>query len=156
MKRSPMSRGSGFKRPVFERTRTVAEPIPMRLRRNAVFARMDVLAAPPIEKFDYVRSRKLLNAVKTLECQHCGVSGPSDPAHSNQGCHGKAKGVKASDIYVAALCRADHQEIDQGSRLTQDERVTLWTNAWRKTVRELLKRGLWPANVPVPDTRQFH
>lgn len=155
MNRTPMKRGQGFKRKAPERVRTVAEPIPMHLRRNAVFARMDVPAAR-IEKFTYVRSRPLLNAIKALPCQHCGASGPSDPAHSNQGAHGKGKGIKASDVFVAALCRADHNELDQGSRLTQDERVALWTNAWRKTVRELLKRGLWPLDVPVPDIRRMN
>lgn len=153
LRRTAMSKGNGFKRPVIERTRTIAEPIPMHLRRNAVFARMEVPAEPPIEKFAYVRSRPLLNAIKTLDCQHCGARGPSDPAHSNQAVHGKGKGVKASDVYAAALCRADHNEIDQGSKLTHEERVTLWTNAWRKTVRALLKQGLWPANVQVPDIR---
>lgn len=148
-----MLKRSGFKRKTIERPKAVATPIPMHLRRNAVFARMDVAAAPPIEKFAYVRSRPLLNAIKTLDCQHCGARGPSDPAHSNQAAHGKGKGVKASDVFAAALCRADHDAIDQGSRLTHDERVTLWTNAWRKTVRELLKQGLWPVNVPVPDIR---
>jgi len=151
-----MLKRSGFKRPVLERVRTVAEPIPMHLRRNAVYARMDVPAEPPIAKFAYVRSRPLLNAIKALPCQHCGASGPSDPAHSNQGAHGKGKGIKASDVYVAALCRADHNAIDQGSRLTHDERVELWTNAWRATVRELVKRGTWPQEIPIPDIRRMN
>jgi hypothetical protein len=146
-----MARGSGFKRPVLERVRTVHKPVPLDQRRGSI-ARVAMPAAP-IEKFAYVRNRSLLNAIKTLDCQHCGARGPSDPAHSNQGAHGKGKGVKASDVYAAALCRADHNAIDQGSMLTHDERVTLWTNAWRKTVRELVKRGLWPANVEIPDIR---
>lgn len=151
-----MLRRTGFKRKQPERVRAVATPIPMHLRRNAVFARMDVPAAPPVAKFEYVRSRALLNAIKALECQHCGCAGPSDPAHSNQAAHGKGKGIKASDVYAAALCRADHNELDQGSRLTQEERVEMWTNAWRKTVRELLKRGMWPLDVAVPDIRQMN
>lgn len=152
MNRTPMKRGQGFKRPVLERVRTIHKPIPLDPRRGSM-APVAGIPASTITKFTYVRSRPLLNAIKTLECQHCGASGPSDPAHSNQGVHGKGKGVKASDVFAAALCRHDHNEIDQGSRLTQDERVTLWTNAWRKTVRELLKRGLWPANVEIPDIR---
>lgn len=147
-----MLKRTGFKRPVLERVRTVAEPIPMHLRRNAVFARVEA-PAPPIEKFTYVRSRPLLNAIKALPCQHCGASGPSDPAHSNELRHGKAKGRKASDIYVAALCRADHQELDQGHRLSKDERQAMWADAWRKTVRELVRRGTWPLGVPIPDIR---
>ncbi len=112
-------------------------------------------ASEPLVKFTYIRSRPLLDAIKALPCQHCGAAGPSDPAHSNQAAHGKGKGIKASDIYTAALCRHDHNEIDQGSRLTQDERVALWTAAWRKTVRELLRRGTWPLSVPVPDIRRL-
>lgn len=155
MKRSPMSRGSGFKRPVLERVRTVHKPIPLELRRGVISPAAST-PADPLAKFVYVRSRKLLNAIKTLECQHCGCAGPSDPAHSNQSCHGKGGRIKASDVYVAALCRADHDELDQGSRLTQEERVTLWTNAWRRTVRELLRRGLWPIEIPIPDIRSFN
>lgn len=104
-------------------------------------------------KFTYVRSRKLLAAIKTLACQCCGVPGPSDPAHSNQGCHGKAKGVKASDVFVAALCRACHRMIDQGSGLLESERVAIWMQAWRDTVRELLRQGIWPPEIEIPDIR---
>lgn len=155
MKRTPMSRGAGFKRPTIKKSLTVHRPIPAEQRRGAM---VPVAGIPvsAIAKFDYVRSRPLLDAIKALDCQHCGARGPSDPAHSNQAAHGKGKGIKASDVFAAALCRADHNELDQGSRLSQDERVTLWTNAWRKTVRELLKRGTWPLNVPVPDIRRMN
>lgn len=144
---------SGFKRPQIERKRSVPEAIPMHLRRNAVFARCDVPAAPPVEKFEYVRSRKLLDAIKTLPCQHCGAPAPSDPAHSNQQCHGKGKSIKASDVFTAALCRECHRETDQGHRLTYAERIELWSSAWRKTVAALLREGLWPMEIPIPDTR---
>lgn len=109
-----------------------------------------------VPKFAYVRDRKLLDAIKTLPCQCCGAAAPSDPAHSNQSCHGKGKSKKASDVFVAALCRNCHSAVDQGSHLTQDERVAIWTAAWRATVRELLRLGLWPAEIPVPDIRVFH
>ncbi|MBX3610379.1 MAG: hypothetical protein KF871_10845 [Hydrogenophaga sp.] len=109
-----------------------------------------------ISKFAYVRSRELLDAIKTLPCQCCGAAGPSDPAHSNQSVHGKGKSIKASDVFVAALCRTCHRLIDQGSRLSREERVAIWTAAWRSTVRELLRRGIWPTQIPVPDTRVFN
>ena len=147
---------TGFKRPQIERKRSVAEAIPMHLRRNAVFARCDFPAAPPVEKFEYVRSRKLLDAIKTLPCQHCGAPAPSDPAHSNQSVHGKGKSIKASDVFTAALCRTCHHTIDQGHRLTQEERLTLWTDAWRKTVAALMREGLWPMEIPIPDTRRMN
>lgn len=109
-----------------------------------------------VPKFVYVRSRKLLDAIKTLPCQCCGAAAPSDPAHSNQSQHGKGKSIKASDVFAAALCRTCHRLIDQGSRLPRDERIAIWNSAWRATVRELLRLGLWPTEIPVPDTRVFH
>lgn len=106
-------------------------------------------------KFAYVRSRKLLAAVRKLACQCCGAAAPSDPAHSNQSCHGKGKSIKASDVYVAALCRACHRLIDQGSTLDEAERVAIWMDAWRATVRALLRLGMWPPDVEIPDIRRF-
>lgn len=104
-------------------------------------------------KFFYVRSRKLLAAIKTLPCQCCGASAPSDPSHSNQSCHGKGTRVKASDVYVAAMCRTCHRMIDQGSWLAEDERIAIWMEAWRATVRALLRLGLWPSEIDIPDIR---
>ena len=110
-----------------------------------------------IQKFTYVRSKPLLQACRQLACQHCGTDdGTVCAAHSNQAQHGKGKSIKASDIYVAALCFRCHTELDQGAPLSRGERVAMWFTAWRATVRELLRRGLWPLTVPVPDIRSFH
>lgn len=100
-------------------------------------------------KFPYVRSKPLLKAVATLPCQICGSHG-TQASHSNQAIHGKGRSIKASDIYIAALCMACHYEIDQGSRLSKAERISLWTQAHRKTIKELSALGLWPANLPKP------
>lgn len=105
-------------------------------------------------KFQYIRSKALLKAVASLPCQLCGHPW-AQAAHSNQAIHGKGRGIKASDIYTAALCQRDHHEIDQGHTLTKEQRIELWTNAHIKTVKTLVSRGLWPANVPIPDIRQF-
>lgn len=107
-------------------------------------------------KFTYIRSRKLLQAVAGLPCMHCGAHGSTQAAHSNQSAHGKGRGIKASDVFVAALCWICHQMLDQGSRLSRAERIDLWTTAWRNTVRALVQRGEWPSDVPVPDIRLFH
>jgi len=104
-------------------------------------------------KFSYVRSKKLLRAVASLPCQHCGREGYTQAAHSNQGEHGKGRGIKASDIYTAALCETCHAALDQGSHLSRDQRQDLWGNAWRRTVRTLLASGEWPHDVAVPDIR---
>lgn len=102
-------------------------------------------------KFTYVRSRKLLEACRDLACQHCGRDdGTVVAAHSNQAKHGKGRAIKASDVFVAALCMGCHYAIDQGRGLIQSERLALWTVAHAKTVIELVKRGLWPVDVPVP------
>ena len=103
-------------------------------------------------KFQYVRSKALLKAVASLPCQLCGHPW-TQAAHSNQLIHGKGRGQKASDIYTAALCLHHHHEIDQGNKLSKQERIDLWTTAWRQTVVELVSRGEWPQDVPIPDIR---
>lgn len=109
-----------------------------------------------LPKHDYVRSPKLLAAVRTLPCQHTGTVGQTEAAHSNWAM-GKGMGIKADDSRVAALCRSVHRDLDHGSKLTETQRKTLWWTAHCKTVRLLLARGLWPDDVPVPDieTRPF-
>ncbi len=62
-------------------------------------------------KFEYFRSRKHLDAIKSLPCCVCGTS-PVDPAHSNSMSHGKGRGIKSSDEFVIPLCRVHHQNFD--------------------------------------------
>ena len=100
-------------------------------------------------KTQYVRSKRLLEVVASLNCQNCGHY-QSQAAHSNW--HGgKGRGIKASDNYVAALCQSCHHNIDQGNELTKDERQTLWVNAHLKTLHYLLNTDQWPTNVPITD-----
>lgn len=107
-------------------------------------------------KHQYIRSRKMMEAYRLIPCQRCGrADGTVCGAHSNQGQHGKGRSIKADDNQAASLCHSCHYEIDQGSSLSRDERTKLWEQAQAKTVRELLSRGLWPMNVPIPDTRRF-
>lgn len=105
----------------------------------------------PLPKFVYVRSQALLDNVKQLDCTHCNRHGPSDPAHSNWAIHGKGKSVKASDIFIAALCRLCHRRLDQGRHLTEEERQRMWWHAHVWTVKEMLGRSLWPLHLPIPD-----
>jgi hypothetical protein len=100
-------------------------------------------------KHAYVRSKKLLMAVASLDCQVCGSGHMVQAAHSNWG-GGKGRGVKADDNLVAALCLKCHHEIDQGKTLTKQERQEKWEKAHKKTVQRLLDLNLWPDNVPVP------
>jgi hypothetical protein len=107
-----------------------------------------------IEKFPYVRSKKLLEACREIQCQVCGVAdGTVVAAHSNQLRHGKGRSIKASDVFVAAMCYRHHLEVDQGHGLSKTQKVDMWDAAHRNTVRELVKRGLWPSDCPIPDIR---
>lgn len=104
-----------------------------------------------IPKFDYVRSPALLKACREIPCQNCGrTDGTVVAAHSNQAEHGKGRGIKASDVYVAALCTWCHTDLDQGSRMNRAERVSMWTTAHVRTVAELQRLNLWPARIPAP------
>jgi hypothetical protein len=89
-----------------------------------------------------VRSKRLLQLVASLPCQHCGNEHHVQAAHSNWSEHGKGKGIKASDIYTAALCLRCHYEIDQGPNLSKEQRKEMWTNAHIKT-KELVQQ-VWP------------
>jgi hypothetical protein len=107
-----------------------------------------------IPKRQPIRSKALLEACRQIPCQHSGIQdGTVCAAHSNWAEHGKGKGQKADDNRVAALCFRVHQELDQGKRWSRAERRAIWWAAHVKTVRELISRGLWPLEVPVPDIR---
>ncbi len=100
-----------------------------------------------IPKFNYFRSKKHLKNVASLCCQHCGIDGYTQAAHSNQLQHGKGRGIKASDEYTAALCLKCHYELDQGKNLSKDERVEMWEQAHKRTVAELKRLGVWPEEL---------
>jgi hypothetical protein len=103
------------------------------------------------QKFEYVRSKKLMEAYRLLPCQICGVDdGTVCGAHSNQAKHGKGRGIKASDIYCASLCQRCHMMIDQGAHMTREERESAWNAAHEKTVGALVRIGLWPEGIAVP------
>ena len=84
-------------------------------------------------KFNYFRSRKYLMNVAALPCQNCYIEGQTQASHSNWSGHGKAKSLKASDEFVAALCQKCHYEVDQGKTLTKQEKSQMWHNAFVKT-----------------------
>lgn len=104
-----------------------------------------------IAKTQYIRSSKLMQAYRKIPCMHCGIAdGSVCGAHSNQAKHGKAKGIKASDIYAASLCHVCHHALDQGRSMSRTERVQMWERAHARTIEALRERGLWPADVPFP------
>jgi hypothetical protein len=55
-------------------------------------------------------------------------------AHSNQLRDGKGRSIKAHDYRIAALCFRCHAGLDQGSKMSKEDRVDIWEMAHRKTV----------------------
>ncbi len=81
------------------------------------------------------RNKKLLETVRGSPCQLCGAEdGTVVAAHSNQLRDGKGRSIKAHDYRIAALCFSCHSQIDQGSKMSREDRVEIWEMAHRKTV----------------------
>lgn len=102
------------------------------------------------QKFQYFRSKKHLENVASLPCQHCGLEGQTQAAHSNMAVHGKGRGIKASDVFAAALCFACHHDLDAGHSLTKDEKQKMFFDALKSTWIELQKRDLILIDSPDP------
>jgi len=100
-----------------------------------------------IVKHKYIRSKKLLKLVAGLDCQACGSGEMVQAAHTNWG-GGKGRGIKADDNLVAALCLKCHYEIDQGAKLSKEERMQMWQKAHARTVNSL--RSVWPVDILLP------
>ena len=93
-------------------------------------------------KTQYLRDKKRLQSCRDLPCQNCGTEdGTVVAAHSNSGAHGKGRGIKASDEFVAALCFTCHANLDQGTG-TKEDKSQMWHNAHLKTI------ALLDANIP--------
>ena len=111
--------------------------LPNNTRSGGQLVRLDAPTGDPA----MYRNPKLLKAVASLPCQECGKEG-TQAAHANWSWSGKGMGIKAHDMYVAALCPECHYILDQGKDLAKWEREELWMRAWRKTMFELFDRGL--------------
>lgn len=113
----------------------------------------NAVSVRPVPKHEYVRSKALREAYRLIPCQHCDRDdGTVCCAHANSQAFGKGFGIKADDNRGASLCAQCHVPLlDQGSKLTKEERRVIFWSAHVRSVRMLMARGLWPAGVPVPD-----
>lgn len=85
------------------------------------------------------RSSKWLAAVRKIEtCVICGAYGVQ-AAHINES---KGMGMKTHDVWTAALCPACHHELDNGHKLTREERRETLRKAVLDTIALLARRGL--------------
>jgi hypothetical protein len=95
------------------------------------------------QKEKIYRNPNLLKNVRSSPCQNCGTEdGTVVAAHSNQLRDGKGRSLKAHDYRIAALCYTCHAELDQGLRMSKQERVNMWENAHRKTIGWLFDNDL--------------
>ena len=89
------------------------------------------------------RNKKLLELLRQLPCQNCGIeNGTIVACHSNQSKHGKGMGMKAPDSLVCALCSTCHYELDNGRKLSKEERRHLWDQAYIKTMQYLIEHEM--------------
>jgi hypothetical protein len=101
-----------------------------------------------LQKNPRYENRKLLDLANGMACQGCGrEDGTIVMAHSNKSIHGKAKGMKAHDCFVAALCHACHYWIDFGARdyliwsCTPDHKLEFFRRASESTMLHLWREG---------------
>lgn len=92
-------------------------------------------------------------ALRKLPCQNCGNDdGTIVAAHSNQYEHGKGKGLKAHDCFVAALCHRCHLWLDNQGGFGKDpagvfdntraDKITMFNKAMHKTWLVLWQAGV--------------
>jgi hypothetical protein len=153
-----MKRGAPMKRTVFARRPPridigSATRILRPIRQVAPFTLTAPVQTP---KHEYIRSPALMKAYRLLPCQHCGISdGTVCGAHSNWAPHHKGGSIKADDNRAASLCSWCHYMVDQGNAWSYEQKRSNWVNAHAKTVTQLVLRGLWPKDVPVPETAEL-
>lgn len=91
------------------------------------------------------RNRPLLDLAYGYGCMlrlPCCTGGDcGEPAHSNQGIHGKAGAMKAHDCFHVPACRECHAELDQGMTMTRDEKNAAWARAFGEYLARLFADG---------------
>lgn len=93
----------------------------------------------------HLRSRALLDMAYEEECYlrlPCCEGGAGEPAHSNQGIHGKGGAIKAHDCFHVPACRPCHRELDQGKTMTRDEKAAVWNRAFGEYLPVLMAKLL--------------
>ena len=92
------------------------------------------------------RSRDLLNLCYEFDCllriEGVCTGGTGEPCHANWPEHGKGMSMKAHDCYAVPGCRACHMALDQGSKLSGEQRKDIWLRAFWRYLPMLWQRGL--------------
>lgn len=131
---------SGFKRA--EYTKPPRPPLTLGNKVSAAMVKSGEGVSVP--KFDYVRSKPLMEAYRRLACQNCEVAdGTVCGAHSNWAEHGKGRSIKASDVFCASLCYSCHTWLDTSGENPNEQRL-MWNRAHLKTIGSLIELSWEP------------
>jgi len=135
---------SSFKKPVYERKRTVHQPIPESMRRPVSFARADE-AAEPVLKEAPIQHAGYMGLVRKMNCAHCGKPGPSQFCHSDEG---KGTGIKSDCRLGWPGCAQCHHDIGTARIYPKEQRRQIEAEMARRTRHQIESMGLWPKNLP--------
>lgn len=106
-----------------------------------------------LQKNTRYQNKSLLELAKYMPCQGCGAEdGTIVMAHSNFAIHGKAKGMKAHDCFVAALCQECHAWLDSGTKPyfngygmqwqpTREDKLEFFRRSMESTVLHIWRTG---------------
>lgn len=120
MKRTPMQRSCGFKQGGSQLARTPLKK--SRPKRRPMAERRYALACRDEPCYLLIPGAPSHDRATVVDC------------HSNQLKHGKGGAIKAADLYTVPGCAWCHHQIDQGSRLTKEERRAYWDDAYARWV----------------------
>lgn len=102
-----------------------------------------------LHKIQQYRNPQLLRLANGMPCMGCGCQdGTIVMAHSDFSIHGKAKGMKAHDCFVAALCHTCHTWLGSGTKnyliweAGRSDKLEFFRRAHEKTMLHLWGDGL--------------
>ena len=92
------------------------------------------------------RNKKILMSAKGQPCTVHSIWCNGNPettvaAHSNQSIHGKSRGMKAHECYIAYACSDCHRWLDE-SAASRAEKVEAFNAAMHRTWLLLLQNGV--------------
>jgi len=151
MRRTPMARGAGFKRPAYTpRPQREQDETPSATPdhpRKASAARMSLCTshAAPIDKENAPQHLGYMNLVRALPCAHCGKAPRSVFCHSDEG---KGMGIKSDCRQGWPGCHECHDAIGTQRIYHKEKRRALEAEMARQTRALIEASGQWPKSLP--------
>lgn len=145
-----MKRG-GFARPVPRTRQWDGDHLPGLRAPRPRAPRVTALVSP-IQKEHAIQSEPYMAAVRTLACYRCGIVGYTQFCHRDEG---KGAGLKTDSREGWPGCGPHggepgcHWYVGTSGRMSKTERREFELRAGRDTRAEILRRGLWPARLPL-------